>query len=602
MAQVRKTENARAKLLVVDDDAAIRKLLVETLRRGNYEVLEAANGREAQAVLQAREVDLAITDLEMPELDGLKLMRWAMQKCPGVTWMILSGQATFDDAVIALRLGAYDLITKPLATLDSLMVAVRNALRQRQLEREQERLRRDIERRNVQLTAHVRQLRHACQVMCEQARMIGEDLRRAERIQRALLPQTPPRIENFSIHAVYLPSRNVGGDLYDVMQVDERHFYACIADAAGHGVSAAMLAVLFKNRLHLRDDQTNRPVQPDEALREVNRAIFEECRAPSLFVTAACCLVDTQTGTATIASAGHPPLLLCRANGRHETIHRTGPALGLSPDAKYRCVRVRLGAGDRLLMYTDGISDSGEMGGVTGDRMAAMLCRPSERDGQALLHAILETAQDVQSPAGQEDDITMLLVTSEESPSLLENTVSSPRSSAVSPAPGDKTGAFVAMDDRQTFILIRGRGTWTESVPVHEISLAAVQANRDLTFDLSQCEYLDSTFLGTVQQLVDDSLAQDVQLRIQGIRPAVRRLFEELGMERVIRRISSETLPLPEPILPLSQLAADDVRDSQRLLEAHEALAALNDRNREEFRNLIDGIRAEVSRCEHARG
>jgi len=108
----------------------------------------------------------------------------------------------------------------------------------------------------------VQKLEEACHLLCAQANVIHEDLHRAELIQRALLPQTLPGLKGFSINSIYRPCENVGGDTYDVTRVNDDHLALCIADAAGHGVSAAMLAVLFKNRLRWLDDTTGQPFEP----------------------------------------------------------------------------------------------------------------------------------------------------------------------------------------------------------------------------------------------------------------------------------------------------------------------------------------------------
>ena len=80
---------------------------------------------------------------------------------------------------------------------------------------------------------------------------MDQDLQQAEIIQRSLLPRHPPNVPGYTLSALYVPGKNVGGDLYDVFRIDDQHFGLVVADATGHGVSAAMLSVLFKNRLDL---------------------------------------------------------------------------------------------------------------------------------------------------------------------------------------------------------------------------------------------------------------------------------------------------------------------------------------------------------------
>lgn len=295
---------------------------------GSYEMAEAASGVEAQGLLRAEKYDLIITDLQMPEMGGLALMQWGLQNRVDSSWIILTGHGTFDDAVRAVQLGAFDFISKPLPVIDSLVVSVRNAVRQRRLAQQRDKLNGQVQKSNLRLRKQVQQLRQALRLLTAQAETIGEDLCRAELIQRAMLPSSVPDIPGYTVNAIYRPSRQVGGDLYDIVRLDDRHVAIYVADAAGHGVSAAMLAVLFKHRLPVVHEQPPQPMEPSDVLAAVNDGLLSEFSRPGLFVTAAYCLLDTQTGEIKIASAGHPPLMLRRKNGLIERIPHTGPCWG----------------------------------------------------------------------------------------------------------------------------------------------------------------------------------------------------------------------------------------------------------------------------------
>jgi DNA-binding NtrC family response regulator len=189
-----------SRILVVDDDDAVRKVVTAILRRaGDFRLIEARDGVEAQEVLQREAVDLAVVDLVMPRMDGLSLIEWGRRSGLDVSWIILSGRGSFDAAVKAIQLGAFDFITKPPQSSEALIVTVRNALRQRHLAAERERLTRDVEQRNVQLRKQVDQLEQACRLLHRQQKTIDEDLHRAELIQRALLPYGPPLLAGFGV-------------------------------------------------------------------------------------------------------------------------------------------------------------------------------------------------------------------------------------------------------------------------------------------------------------------------------------------------------------------------------------------------------------------
>jgi hypothetical protein len=114
-----------------------------------------------------------------------------------------------------------------------------------------------------------------------------------------------------------------------------------------------------------------------------------------------------------------------------------------------------------------------------------------------------------------------------------------------------------------------------------------------VTLDLTLCEHLDSTFLGTIHELVEHADRRDIELRLQGVMPPVEELFREVGMKRVMEHIVPVMLPLPSQMSPL--LGEDRELRSQtlRILKAHEGLAALSENNRREFDPLLQALRKE---------
>ena len=384
--------DSKPALLIVDDNETIRKLLVLALREVRELEIEAVgSAREARERLSQRSFAVVITDISMPEEDGISLMQWAKETFPGPIWIVLTGHGTLDSAVSALQLGAFDFIAKPLS-MATLRNSVRNALDQHRLRAERDRLQAELEESNERLREHVTQLEEACRLLGEQAETIQADLRRAALIQRALLPQAAPDTPGLSIHALYRTSETVGGDLYDVVRLDSRRVVLMIADAAGHGLSAAMLAVLFRNGLPLVDANSGEACAPSQALQAVNGSLSRATAAPGLFITAAYCLLDVAEGKASVASAGHPPLIVQRRSGGIERIFHTGPALGLYPDAVFGQQEIVLDAGDRLVLHTDGLYDRlrGEPG--TPSEGVVRAVEESDERGMPFLHRLARLA------------------------------------------------------------------------------------------------------------------------------------------------------------------------------------------------------------------
>lgn len=240
---------------------------------------------------------------------------------------------------------------------------------------------------------------------------INKELEIARRIQSSTLPQSVPSLSGLEIAAHYVPMSAVAGDFYDFLPVDEKRVGVLIADVTGHGVPAALIASMLKvafasQRAHAHD--------PALVLAGLNRALcgkFEEH-----FVTAAYAFIDLEEGLLRYAGAGHPPMMLAsRASSGVREIEENGLMLGMFPEAAYSSVEIRIGPGDRCLLYTDGIFEA---------KNAAQ-----EEFGKSRCKEFLETQRDiparrfvktlVESVAGfssynssraQEDDITLLVL------------------------------------------------------------------------------------------------------------------------------------------------------------------------------------------------
>lgn len=575
------TRSLSPRLLVVDDDIVIRTLVVRGLRDAGFsEIHEAEDGLAAKEYITGHTVDVVITDVMMPRLDGLELIRWARQRYPEIVWIILSGLDTFDAAVEGIHLGAFDFLAKP-PNLKELEISLRNALAQRQLVKEKETLHRSLEQRVVQLEG-------LCRILGDQAEQISQDLRRAEIIQGALLPHVPPAMPGLSVHSLYRPGHFVGGDLYDVIAVTEDKIAIYVADASGHGVSAAMLSVLFKQRLS-KVTAPGAAISPTVVLAKMNEELFRDVAAPGMFITAVYCLIDTGQATVDIASAGHPPVYLVRASGEASLIERTGPALGLHADAAFTETHIDFRSGDRLFLYSDGLMDPVEDATERRNVLVEGL-RATELDAGSFLKGQLAHLPPV--PACERDDITMVLVEFRDGPSNFDN---GRKESDAQVKPAFPTSGSLHYGElgESTVISICGRGTYMLSHNFFDAVQAIIDGKRGLTIDLSGCDYLDSTFLGMIHEVVAKGDQAGIRVNVQRIGESVRSSFEELSMDLVLQHIHGPAEPLPH-MEPLVQTAPDQGTLHQRILRAHDVLVSLSDENREKFQGVVEMLKKEM--------
>ena len=244
----------------------------------------------------------------------------------------------------------------------------------------------------------------------QKERMEGE-LAVARDIQHSIVPSIFPPFperEEFDLHALLEPAREVGGDLYDFFLYDDDHLCLAIGDVAGKGVPASLFMAVTITLLRAAGARSS---DPAEVLAQVNTPL---CRGndAAMFVTLFYGVYRVSTGELTYSTGGHLPPSVVRAGGAVETVARTaGPGLGISPAASFGSASVTLEPGDALLLFTDGVTEamdgSERMFGT--ERLEAVLRETGAAGGaQHLMTAVREAVDGFVAGAEQYDDVTML--------------------------------------------------------------------------------------------------------------------------------------------------------------------------------------------------
>jgi serine phosphatase RsbU (regulator of sigma subunit) len=226
-------------------------------------------------------------------------------------------------------------------------------------------------------------------------------------IQRALMPATLPMTARFEVVGAWQPAGTLGGDCYDVFLFTPDAIGLSIADVAGKGLPAALLmsSLQASVRAFARDGS-----RPQDVCTSVNRLLCGQMIA-GRFVTMVYLYLDAANGLLTYANAGHNPPLLAHADGTIDTLSASGTVLGVFPDATYERAHAALQSGDRLLLYTDGITESRnnadeEFG---QERLADALLRHRHLDATSLHAAVMKEVTQF-ATAGFQDDATLLTV------------------------------------------------------------------------------------------------------------------------------------------------------------------------------------------------
>jgi phosphoserine phosphatase RsbU/P len=209
-----------------------------------------------------------------------------------------------------------------------------------------------LERRN-------RELQHAVQVEIAQRELQEQELQRAREIQQSLLPKQIPQVAGFDISGTWEPARVVGGDYFDVMKLSDHKIAVCIADVVGKSVSAALLMASVQATVRAFASESS---SPSCLCSRVNAVLCNNI-ASGKFVTLFYGVLDGERRTLEYTNAGHLRPILIGESGSVKQLENGGALLGVFPDWKYEDSSVQLSPGDRLLLYTDGITEAANAGG-----------------------------------------------------------------------------------------------------------------------------------------------------------------------------------------------------------------------------------------------
>ncbi len=382
------------KILVVEDDIDIIALVEMTLTADGFEVVTAESGLEALTQIQEEPPDLILLDLMMPQMDGYELMNILKTnpETSAVPVIMLTAKGRVHDKVKGLSIGADDYIAKPFAPRE--LTARVEAVLSR-----------------TRATKYINPLMQVMgDVFTEKGvEQLGHHLETAAKIQQRLLPREAPQYDNIEITGVLHTSMMVAGDFYDFIPLDDDRLGIAIADIRGKGVPAAMLMVMVRTILRM---VCREEISPAGVLKRIND-FLEIDTDPEIFATMVYGILDTKSLTFTYANAGHClPIKVNASNDSTDLLKEGGLILGVFDFASFESETISLNAGDILVFYTDGITETenaqGEIYGA--QRLMELIHQYAALNSKELCRKIEEALIEFSGTQQRSDDLTLVVI------------------------------------------------------------------------------------------------------------------------------------------------------------------------------------------------
>ena len=397
------------KVLVVDDSRAQRMVISRMLSRQGYTVREAASARAALDLCVTEPPDIVISDWMMPGMSGIEFCRRfrQMERERYGYFILLTSKTDKDDVTRGFDAGADDFLSKPVNATE---LRARIIAGERVLSMETE-----LQQKNALISATLDELQGVYD-------RLKSDLLEARKLQQSLIRDRYRRFGPAEVSLFMRSCGEVGGDLVGMFPAGQRHVGVFGLDVSGHGVSSALMTARLAGYLSAtapdqnvalmqRPDGTWAPRETSQTVRMLNDLILGEFETEHYF-TLLLAVIDIETGEIEFTQAGHPSPLIQRVSGETDMIGEGGLPVGLIEGADFETVRARLFPGDRLLVYSDGLTEctnaNGDFLGEEGLIEGLGLLRG--RDGPESLKALVSMLEEFHGPRAFEDDISAALV------------------------------------------------------------------------------------------------------------------------------------------------------------------------------------------------
>ncbi len=365
-------------ILAIDDEPINLLILKKHLMGNNYHIISSTNAYEAIDKIENEIIpDIVLIDSNMPDLNGFEVIkkirkRFSLFQLP----IIIFSNTSFDEEKNrAFEVGANDIITKPFNSLEL------------------------ISKINTYIT-----MKNSIQDN-QKYLMLESELSNARRLQLKMLPHKKPFLKELKIVTLYLPMTYLAGDFYDYYE-DSNGLGVLIADVTGHGIPSAMVTAMLKAAFRMLQKNIS---DPTIIMKGLNEILYGN---DNQLLTAVYVYIDIKNKILLSSNAGHPSILLLKKSGDLIEIKSKGRLIGFSLKENWELSSVNIESGDRIILYTDGITETKNyLGEQFGEhRLKQMIKDYSYLDNLDLIESTKRTLLDFSFQVSQEDDLTLMVI------------------------------------------------------------------------------------------------------------------------------------------------------------------------------------------------
>ena len=338
-------------ILYVEDEDYIRNNMSKSLRRRVETIFTAANGEEGLAIFKETEPDLVITDIRMPIMNGLEMIKKIRKLKGSIKIIMLSAHSDTRSLLEAIEIGVNGYILKPFQTQQLFKLIEELA-------------------GNIILDKKVKEQSKRINVLYN---ALVQDLETAGSVQEYLLPDYLIIEPDIFFTSTYVPSSRIGGDLYDIVKISEFEYICYIGDISGHGVKAALLMTAVKTTINrvIEDEKRSEPYQ---ILNRLSTILTRELFSGD-YMTLLLCYINCKEHYIRSINAGHPPMIIYNKENKSIKTHQTEGSIPIgwlpnyvyTPDEENE---MDFNTDEIIFLYTDGLFEcenkSGEELGITG--------------------------------------------------------------------------------------------------------------------------------------------------------------------------------------------------------------------------------------------